>query len=67
MLLVPDYRRNRHFNTLGKLLLDPRAALLFADFQTGGLLQSQGQAAVEWVPDALPDAEWQWSLAVTAS
>ncbi len=66
VLLVPDYRGNRYFNTLGNLLLDPRAALLFVDFQTGGLLQLQGRAAVEWVPGALPGAERQWSLAVTA-
>lgn len=65
-LLVPDYRGNRYFNTLGNLLLDPRAALLFVDFQTGGLLQLQGRAAVEWDPGALPNAERQWRLNVTA-
>ena len=60
VLLVPDYRGNRYFNTLGNLLLDPRAALLFVDFATGGLLQVQGHAAVEWEPGTLPGAERHW-------
>lgn len=66
VLLVPDYRGNRYFNTLGNLLLDSRAALLFPDFETGGLLQLQGRAAIEWEPGALPGAERQWRLTVTA-
>ena len=67
VLVVPDYRGNRYFNTLGNLLLDPRAALLFVDFATGGVLQLQGRAAVDWDPGALPGAERQWRLAVTAA
>ena len=38
-LVVPDFRGNRFFNTLGNLLGDPRAGLLFIDFATGDLLQ----------------------------
>ena len=41
-LAIPDFRGNRFFNTLGNLLGDPRAGLLFVDFTTGELLQLQG-------------------------
>lgn len=37
-LLVPDFSGNRFFNTLGNLMLNPRAGLLFIDFETGDLL-----------------------------
>jgi hypothetical protein len=47
-LIVPDFRGNRFFNTLGNLLGDPRAGLLFIDFATGDLLQLQGKATIEW-------------------
>lgn len=47
-LVIPDYRGNRYFNTLGNLVLDPRAALLFVDFDTGSLLHLQGPAALQW-------------------
>lgn len=47
-LLVPDYPGNRYFNTLGNLLGDPRAALLFIDFECGDLLQLQGSVTIEW-------------------
>jgi ferredoxin-NADP reductase/predicted pyridoxine 5'-phosphate oxidase superfamily flavin-nucleotide-binding protein len=52
-LVFPDYAGNNHFNTLGNLLLDPRAGLLFVDFATGSLLQLTGRAAVDWDPDAV--------------
>ena len=47
-LVVPDFRGNRFFNTLGNLLGDPRAGLLFVDFATGDLLQFQGKATIDW-------------------
>ena len=47
-LVVPDFRGNRFFNTLGNLLGDPRAGLLFIDFATGDLLQLQGMVTIEW-------------------
>ncbi|MBI2780107.1 MAG: pyridoxamine 5'-phosphate oxidase family protein [Gammaproteobacteria bacterium] len=37
-LLIPDFSGNRFFNTLGNLILNPRAGLLFVDFETGDLL-----------------------------
>ena len=54
-LFIPDFRGNRFFNTLGNLLGDPRAGLLFIDFALGELLQLQGHVTIEWAPkDALP-------------
>jgi hypothetical protein len=47
-LAVPDFRGNRFFNTLGNLLGDDRAGLLFVDFDSGDLLQLQGRVAIEW-------------------
>jgi predicted pyridoxine 5'-phosphate oxidase superfamily flavin-nucleotide-binding protein len=47
-ILVPDYPGNRYFNTLGNLLGDPRAALLFIDFESGDVLQLQGRVTIQW-------------------
>ncbi|MGI9478056.1 MAG: pyridoxamine 5'-phosphate oxidase family protein [Hyphomicrobiaceae bacterium] len=52
-LRFPDYAGNNHFNTIGNLLLDPRAGCLFVDFETGTLLQLTGMASVDWTSDAL--------------
>lgn len=51
-IFFPDYAGNDHFNTLGNLVLDPRAGLLFVDFATGGLLQLTGRATIDWDPEA---------------
>ena len=51
-LVVPDFRGNRFFNTLGNLLGDPRAGLLFIDFATGDLLQLQGTVTIDWTAAA---------------
>ena len=45
VLTIPDFRGNRYFNTLGNLIAEPRASLLFVDFETGDLLQLQGSRA----------------------
>ena len=42
-LTIPDFAGNLHFNTLGNLLLNPRAGLLFIDFASGELLQLSGR------------------------
>ncbi len=47
-LAFPDYSGNNMFNTIGNLEMDPRIALLFVDFRTGGRLTLHGSAAVEW-------------------
>ena len=45
-LTVPDFSGNRFFNTLGNMLLNPRAGLLFIDFERGDVLQVSGRAEV---------------------
>jgi uncharacterized protein len=47
-LTIPDFKGNRFFNTFGNLLVEPRAALLFVDFQRGDLLHLQGTAEIVW-------------------
>lgn len=47
-LILPDYVGNFFFNTLGNLLLNPRAGLVFPDFQSGDLLFVAVQASVDW-------------------
>ena len=59
-LVVPDFRGNRFFNTLGNLLGDPRAGLLFIDFATGDLLQLQGTATIDWTAPDGPRARSGW-------
>ncbi|WNG38672.1 flavin-nucleotide-binding protein [Archangium violaceum] len=48
VLTVPDFSGNRHFNTLGNLVLHPRAGLLFVDFTSGGLLSLTGETEIVW-------------------
>jgi predicted pyridoxine 5'-phosphate oxidase superfamily flavin-nucleotide-binding protein len=50
-LVIPDYRGNRFFNTLGNLLLDSRASLLFVDFERGDTLVVRGRVEIEWGPE----------------
>jgi predicted pyridoxine 5'-phosphate oxidase superfamily flavin-nucleotide-binding protein len=67
-LTIPDFSGNSYFNTLGNLLLDPRAALLIADFSTGDLLHLQGRTEIVWdipVEERLAGAERLWRLRVT--
>ncbi|MGO4377229.1 pyridoxamine 5'-phosphate oxidase family protein [Pseudoduganella sp. RAF53_2] len=45
-LTVPDYQGNRFFNTLGNIVLNGKAGLVFPDFASGGLLQMTGDAEV---------------------
>ncbi|MFJ3410191.1 pyridoxamine 5'-phosphate oxidase family protein [Pseudomonas protegens] len=45
-LTIPDFVGNLHFNTLGNLLLNPRAGLLFIDFPSGELLQLSGRTEI---------------------
>lgn len=45
-LTIPDYVGNFMFNTLGNILLQPRAGLLFVDFQSGATLHLAGHAEV---------------------
>lgn len=49
----PDYAGNNHFNTIGNLVVDPRAGTLFVNFESGSLLQLTGKTAIDWDSDAL--------------
>jgi ferredoxin-NADP reductase len=45
-LTIPDFAGNLFFNTLGNILVNGRAGLVFADFDTGDVLQLAGDAEV---------------------
>ncbi|MBU9435569.1 pyridoxamine 5'-phosphate oxidase family protein [Burkholderia multivorans] len=47
-LATPDFSGNRLFNTLGNLQHDPRAGLLFVDFERGDLLYVAARAEIVW-------------------
>ncbi len=47
-LIIPDFSGNKHFNSFGNLELNPRAGLLFVDFNQGDLLYLTGEAKVIW-------------------
>ncbi len=67
VLTIPDYPGNRYFNTLGNLVSDPRAALVFVDFARGDLLHLQGRAEIQWhgpEVSALAGAERLWRVHV---
>lgn len=60
VLTVPDFVGNYLFNTLGNLLVHPRAGLLFVDFERGDLLGLAVDAEIVWdgpEVDAFPGAE----------
>jgi len=50
-IAVPDYNGNSMFNTLGNLVVNPAAGLLFIDFDGGRTLQLSGLASIDWNPE----------------
>ncbi|WP_412050623.1 pyridoxamine 5'-phosphate oxidase family protein [Hoeflea sp. Naph1] len=46
VLTIPDFAGNRFFNTLGNILTNGKAGLVFIDFDNGSLLQLTGDAEV---------------------
>ncbi len=44
----PDFTGNNHFNTLGNIQMNPRAGLLFIDFDNGDLLYLTCSAEIIW-------------------
>ncbi|MDE1996909.1 MAG: pyridoxamine 5'-phosphate oxidase family protein, partial [Rhizobiaceae bacterium] len=46
VLTIPDFAGNLFFNTLGNFLVNPKAGLVFADFESGELLQLTGTSEV---------------------
>ncbi|AMR67934.1 2Fe-2S iron-sulfur cluster-binding protein [Aquipseudomonas alcaligenes] len=66
-LSIPDFAGNLHFNTLGNLLLNPQAGLLFIDFATGDLLQLSGRTELTLEGEeirAFQGAERLWHVQV---
>ena len=65
-LTIPDFAGNGFFNTLGNLLLQPRACLLFIDFSSGDTLQLAGRAEVpdDGAPPPFAGAERLWTFRV---
>jgi uncharacterized protein len=53
VLTIPDFAGNHMFNTLGNLVLHPRAGLLFIDFARGDRLHLAVDARVLWEGDDL--------------
>ncbi len=47
-LMFPDYNGNAMFNSLGNIFVNPRAGLLFMDFESGNSLQVTGKATIGW-------------------
>lgn len=52
-LIWPDYVGNFMFNTLGNLQVNPKAGLLFIDFETGDVLNLRGEGEVVWDEDLI--------------
>jgi len=66
-IVVPDFRGNGFFQTIGNLIAFPHAGLLIPDFATGDLLQLTGDAEVVWdgpAVAAFPGAERLWKVKV---
>jgi predicted pyridoxine 5'-phosphate oxidase superfamily flavin-nucleotide-binding protein len=66
-LTIPDYLGNFHFNTLGNFLLNPKAGLLFIDFENGHILSLTGRVEILWESDELEYFDgaqrlWQFHL-----
>ncbi len=63
-LTIPDYPGNNYFNTLGNFLINPRAGLMFLDFEAGDILQLTGTVKLindESIPTSTgQDAERGW-------
>ncbi len=47
-LSIADFVGNSFFNTIGNIALNPRAGLLFVDFESGDLLQLAVDAEILW-------------------
>lgn len=46
--MFPDFSGNLHFNTVGNILLNPKAGFLFVDFDSGDLVYMTGEAEIVW-------------------
>ncbi|TMR21437.1 oxidoreductase [Nonomuraea turkmeniaca] len=56
-LTFPDYVGNSMYMTLGNLVVNPAAGLLFVDWEGGETLHLTGRATVDWDPGDVPGAQ----------
>ncbi len=62
-IMIPDFNGNGYFNTLGNLLVQPRAGLLVPCFETGEALRLAGVVEILWDGAEIPSrsgAERLW-------
>ncbi len=63
-LTVPDFIGNFSFNTLGNFMVNPKAGLLFIDYESGDIVQLTGTTEILWEDDpivkAFKGAERAW-------
>ena len=52
-IIFPDFTGNFIFNTVGNILVNPNAGLLFIDFETRDLLYLTGRAEIIWEGEAV--------------
>jgi len=67
-LTIPDYTGNFLFNTMGNFLINPKAGLIFIDFDSGDLLMLSGDVEILWEDNPevqfFSGAERAWRLVV---
>jgi predicted pyridoxine 5'-phosphate oxidase superfamily flavin-nucleotide-binding protein len=63
----PDYPGNNMFNSFGNLEIDPNAALLFVDFDSGRTLQLSGRAVVDFEKSTAHGDTGRWVRFTTES
>ena len=66
-LRFPDYPGNTMYMTLGNLESNPRAGLLFLDWETGDALQLSGRAAIDWSYERAVDFTVERVIATTGA
>lgn len=67
-LSIPDFAGNLHFNTLGNFLVNPKAGLLFVDFDNGDMLYLFGDVVLDFDAEEVKTfqgAERLWHLNVS--
>ena len=65
-LIIPDFLGNHLFNSLGNIVANGRAGLLFVDFATGDALSLSGRAEIVWdemrsASTPVPSVCWGWT------
>lgn len=68
-LKIPDYQGNSMYNSLGNFVSNPKAGLLFVDFQGGKTLQLIGDVEIIWEENGVKGLTWEtrrfWKLIIS--